>query len=115
MFNGGVPVLLGGSDCPASIGLIMLESMSVEPYKTSVESCVANESEDLCRALRRSLLSGRSRRTVYGFSFAGVSSIFGEVGILVRSVTSLWCGLSGLLLLLLLFGDAMFANYLLCS
>ena len=115
MFNGGFPVLLGGSDCPASIGLIMLESMSVEPYKTSVESCVANESEDLCRALRRSLLSGRSRRTVYGFSFAGVSSIFGEVGILVRSVTSLWCGLSGLLLLLLLFGDAMFANYLLCS
>ena len=43
MCNVGVPVLLGGSDCPASIGLIMLESISVEPYETNVESCVEND------------------------------------------------------------------------
>ena len=89
MCNVGVPVLLGGSEFPTSIGLIMLDSMSVEPYETSVESCVGNDSEDRCRALKSSLLSGRSRRTVYGFSFPGLSSISVEVGIFVKSVTSL--------------------------
>ena len=87
--NVGVPVLLGGSDFPTSIGLIMLDSISVEPYETRVESCVGNDSEDRRRALKSSLLSGRSRRTVYGFSFPGLSSISGEVGIFVKSVTSL--------------------------
>ena len=89
MCNVGVPVLLGGSEFPASIGLIMLDSISVEPYETSVESCVGNDREDRRRALKSSLLSGRSRRTVYGFSFARISSISGEVGIFVKSVTSL--------------------------
>ena len=85
----GVPVLLGGSEFPASIGLIMLDSISVKPYDTSVESCVGNDNEDRGRALKSSLLSGRSRLTVYGFSFPELSSIFGEVGIFVKSVTSL--------------------------
>ena len=67
----------------------MLDSISVEPYETSFESCVGNDSEDLRHARKSSLLSGRSRRTVYGFSFPGLSSIFGEVGIFVKSVTSL--------------------------
>ena len=62
--NVGVLVLLGGSEFPTSIGLIMLDSISVEPYETSVESCVGNDSEDLRRALKSSLLSGRSRSTV---------------------------------------------------
>ena len=91
MCNVGVPFLLGGSDCPASIGLIMLESISVEPYESNVESCVGNDKEDLHRALKSSLLSGRSRRTMYGFSFPGfkLSSISGDVGMFVKSVTSL--------------------------
>ena len=67
----------------------MLDSISVEPYETSVESCVGNDNDDRRRAPNSSLLSGRSRRTVYGFSFPGLSSIFGEVGIFVKSVTSL--------------------------
>ena len=86
----GVPVRLGGSDCPVSIGLIMLDSMSVEPYETNVESCVGNDSEALRRPRSRCLVSVLSRRTVYGFSFPGsVSSTSGDVGIFVRSVTSL--------------------------
>ena len=90
MCNVGVPVLFGGSEFPTSIGLIMLDSISVEPYETSVESCVGNDSEDQRRALKISFLSGRFRRTVYGFSFPGLSSISaGEVGIFVKSVTSL--------------------------
>ena len=91
MCNVGVPVLLVGSDCPASRGLIMLEAMSVEPYETNVESCVGNDKEDLCRALKSSLLFGRSRRTVYEFSFPGfkLASISGDVGMFVKSVTSL--------------------------
>ena len=86
--NVGVPVLLGGSDCPASIGLFMIDSISVEPYETNVESCVGNDKDDLRRG---SLLSGRSRRKVYGFSFPGfkLSSISGDVGMFVKSVTSL--------------------------
>ena len=69
----------------------MLESISVEPYETIVESCVGNDKEDLRRALKSSLLSGRSRRTVSGFSFPGfnLSSISGDVGMFVKSVTSL--------------------------
>ena len=89
MCSVGVPVLLGDSEFPVSIGLIMLDSLSVEPYETSVESCVGNDSEDRRRALKSSRLSGRSRRTVYGFSFPGLSSISGEVGIFNKSVTSL--------------------------
>ena len=81
--------MLGGSEFPTSIGLIMLDSISVEQYEMSVESCVGNDSEDRRRALKSSLLSGRSRRKVYGFSFPGLSSISGEVGIFVKSVTSL--------------------------
>ena len=77
--NVGVPVILGGSDCLASVGLIMLESISDEPYETNNESCVGNDKEDLRRAPKSSLLSGRSRRTVHGFSFPGfkLSSISG--------------------------------------
>ena len=69
----------------------MLDSISVEPYETNVDSCVGNDSEDLRRALKNSLLSGRSRCTVYGFSFPvfKLSSVSGEVGIFVKSVTSL--------------------------
>ena len=67
----------------------MLDSISVEPYETSVESCVGNDSEDRRRALESSLLSGRSRLTVYGFSFPELSSISGEVGIFNKSVTPL--------------------------
>ena len=55
----------------------------------SVESCVGTDSEDRRRALKNSRLSGWSRRTVYGFCFPGLSSISGEVGIFVKSVTSL--------------------------
>ena len=90
MCNVGVPVLLGSADCPASVGLIMLESKSVEPYETNAESCVGNDKEDLRRALKRSLLSGRSLRTIYGFSFPGfkLSSNSGDVGMFVKSVTS---------------------------
>ena len=97
MCNVGVPVLFGGSECPVSRGLIIFDSMTVDPYETNVESCVGNDKDDRRRALRSSLLSGRSRRTVYGFSLSGftVSSTSGEVGIFVKSVTSLWCGLSG--------------------
>ena len=96
MCNVGVPVLLGGSECPVSKALIILDSMSVDPFETNVESFVGNDNDDRRRALK-SYLSGRSRRTVYGFSLSGfnVSSISGEVGIFVKSVTSLWCGLSG--------------------
>ena len=72
----GVPVRLGGSDCPASIGLIIFDSMSVESYETNVESFVGNESDALRLPLNRCLVSVLSRRTVYGFSFLGsVSSI----------------------------------------
>ena len=87
----GVPVILGSSDCLASIGLIMLESISVEPYEINVESCVGNDKEDLRRAPKSSLLSGRSRLTVHGFSFPGfkLSSISGDVGMFVKSVTLL--------------------------
>ena len=67
----------------------MLDSISVEPCETSVESCVGNDSDDRRRALNISLLSGPSRRTIYEFSFPGLSSISGEVGIFVKSVTSL--------------------------
>ena len=68
----------------------MLDSMSVEPYETSVESCVGNDNEALRLPLSRCLVSVLSRRTVYGFSFPGfVSSASGDVGIFVRSVTSL--------------------------
>ena len=89
--NVGVPVLFEGSDCPASRGLIMLESISVEPYKTNVECCVGNDKEYLRRALKRSLLSGRFRRTVYGFSFPGfkLSAISGDFDMFVKSATSL--------------------------
>ena len=48
----GIPVLLGGSELPTSIGLIMLDSISVEPYETSVESCVGKDSEDRRLALK---------------------------------------------------------------
>ena len=94
--NVGSPVLLAGSDRPASIGLISFESMSVEPYKTNVDSCVGKDRDDLRRARSSSLLGVCSRRTVYGFSSPCVrlSSTSGDVGIIVRSVTSLWCGLS---------------------
>ena len=97
MCNVGVPVLFGCSECPVSKGLIKLDSMSVDPYETNVDSCVGNDNDDRRRALRSSLLSGSSRRTVYGFSLSGfkVSSISGEVGMFVKSVTSLWCGFSG--------------------
>ena len=68
----------------------MLDSMSVESYETSVESCVGNDSEALRRPRSRCLVSVLSSRNVYGFSFPGsVSSISGDVGIFVRSVTSL--------------------------
>ena len=67
----------------------MLDSISVEPYEMSVESCVGNDSEDRRQALKSSLLSGRSRRTVYGFSFPRLSAISGGVGIFVKSGTSL--------------------------
>ena len=71
--------------------------MSVDPYETNVESFVGNDNDDRRRALKSSLLSGHSRRTVYGLSLSGfnVSSISSEVGIFVKSVTSLWCILSG--------------------
>ena len=80
MLKVGAPVLLFESDLPVSIGLISLESISVDPYETKVESRVGNDSEDLRRAIKISLLSGRSRRTVYGFSFPGfiLSSISGD-------------------------------------
>ena len=69
----------------------MLVSISVEQYETNVEICVGNDKEDLRRALKSSLLSGWSRRTVYGFSVPGfkLSSISGDVGLLVKSVPSL--------------------------
>ena len=69
----------------------MLESISVEQYETKVESSVGNDNEDLRLALKSSFLSRRSRRTVYGFSFPGfkLSSISDEVGMFVKSVTSL--------------------------
>ena len=68
----------------------MLDSMSVEPYETSVDSYVGNDSEALRRPRSRCLVSVLSRRTVYGFSFRGFeSSASGDVGIFVRSVTSL--------------------------
>ena len=67
----------------------MLDSISVEPYETSVDSCVGNDSEDRRRALKSSRLSGHSRRKVYGSSFRGLSSISGEVGIFVKSATLL--------------------------
>ena len=69
----------------------MLESISVEPYETNIESCVGNDKEDLRRALKSALLCGRSRRTVYGFSFPGfkLSSISGDVDMFVKSVTLL--------------------------
>ena len=87
----GVPVLLGGSCLPASKGLISLESISVDPNETRVDSLVGKESEDLRHALKSSLLSGRSSRTVYGFWIPGfiLSSISGDVGIFIKSVTSL--------------------------
>ena len=48
----GVPFLLGGSDLPASMGLISLESKSVDPFETRVDPCVGKEIEDLRRALK---------------------------------------------------------------
>ena len=48
----GFPFLLGGSDLPASMGLISLESKSVDPYETRVDPCVGKEIEDLRRALK---------------------------------------------------------------
>ena len=91
MFNVGVPVLPGGSYLPVSIGLISLESISIDPYEIKFESCVGNDSEDIRLALKSSLLSGRSHRTAYGFSVPGfiLSSISGDVGIFDTSVTSL--------------------------
>ena len=86
----GVPIRLGGSDCSAPIGLIMFDSISVDPYDTNVESCVGNDSDALRLPLSRCRVSVLARLTVYGFSFSGfVSSISGDVGIFVKSVTSL--------------------------
>ena len=50
----------------------MLDSMSVEPYETNVESCIGNDSEALRRPRSRCLVSVLSRRTVYGFRFQGL-------------------------------------------
>ena len=71
MCNVGVPVLLGGSEFPASIGLIMLDSISVEPYESSVESCVGTDNEDRRRALKSSLLSGGLAVRYMDFRFRG--------------------------------------------
>ena len=47
--------------------------------------------EDIRRALKSSLLSGRSRRTVYGFSSPGfkLSSISRDIGMFDKTLTSL--------------------------
>ena len=68
----------------------MFDSISVDPYDTNVESCVGNDSDALRLPLSRCRVSVLARLTVYGFLFSGfVSSISGDVGIFVKSVTSL--------------------------
>ena len=92
----GAPVLLVGSDLPTSIGLIIFESISVEPYETHVDSWVGNDRDDLRLDIISSLLWGLSRRREYGFLFPGINllSTSGDVGTFVKSVLSLWCVLS---------------------
>ena len=46
--------------------------MSVDPYETNVESCVGNDNDDRRRALRSSLLSGRSVVQYTGFRYLGL-------------------------------------------
>ena len=82
--NVGVPVLLRGSDCPTSIGLISFESLSVEPYETSVDSCVGKERDDLRLARNSSL----RMFPPYGVRVPGFK-LSGDVGLFVRSVTLL--------------------------
>ena len=86
----GVPIRVGVSVRSASKGLIMFDSISVDPYDTNVESCVGKDNDALRLPLKRCRVSVLARLTVYGFSFSGfVSSISGDVGIFVKSVTSL--------------------------
>ena len=54
------------SNCPASIDLITLESISVEPYETNVESSVGNDQEDIRRFLK-------SSKSCMGFRFLGLN------------------------------------------
>ena len=47
----GVPVLLGGLECPASIGLISFDSVSLDPYETNVQFSVSERRETNCVVL----------------------------------------------------------------
>ena len=86
----GVPIRVGVSLRSASKGLIIFDSISVDPYDTNVESCVGKDNDALRLPLSRCRVSVLARLTVYGFSFSGfVSSISGDVGIFVKPVTSL--------------------------
>ena len=93
--NVGVLVLLDGSESPVLNGLMSLLSISISVVRYGIKGAWCGyENEDRLLAFTRVLLGWTlSRLTVYGFSVP-TSLSSGDVGILVKSVTSLSCGRS---------------------
>ena len=94
----GVLVLLEGSERLVFNYLMSLWSISISVVRYGIEGAwFGYENEDLLLAFTRFLLGWTlSRQTVFGFSVP-ISLSSGDVGILVKSVTSLSCGRSILL------------------
>ena len=96
-----VLVLLDGSERLVFNDLMSLSSISISVVRYGIKGAwFGYENEVLLLAFTRVLLGWTlSRLTAYGFSVP-ISLSSGDVGILVKSVTSLSCGRSILLLLL---------------
>ena len=96
--NAGVFVLLDGSERPVLNDLISLSSLSISVVRYGIKGAwFGFENEDLLLAFTRVLLGWTlSRLTVYGFPVP-ISFSSGDVGIIVKLVTSLSCGRSILL------------------
>ena len=94
----GVLVLLDGSERLVLNGLMSLSSISISVVRYGIKCAwLRYENEDLLLAFTRVLLGWTlSRLTAYGFSVP-ISLCSGDFGILVKSVTSLSCGRSILL------------------
>ena len=93
--NVGVLLLLDDSERLVLIGLMSLLSISLSVVRYGIKGAwFGYENEDLLLAFTRVLLGWTlSRLTVYGFSVP-ISLSSGDVGIIVKSVTSLSCGRS---------------------
>ena len=91
--NVGVLVLLDASERHLFNGLMSLSSISISAVRYGIKGAwFGYENEDHLLAFTRVLLGWTlSRLTVYGFSVPNSFSS-GDVGILVKSVSSLSCG-----------------------